>query len=351
MDFLIGLPVALTQSANKEAVVDGFANTGMIDKKSHKWPDCRAILDTSSVKISEDDKTNIKSTFDKLHAVQVEKGQILESDLDTSLFKEDSYNNPRDAVNRHTESESRQRAKTLNAVWQSKHRLEIKERLHEKTMLKKTRTISNAKNMLLDNICCEKRLKAIIDDNERNEEELINLDETKRTTRWRKLKTDDVPVVTIDELKQNETLITDPAFNSCNIGQLKGFCVSRTLSFSEFSKRSSTKNIPTKKGLLVKLSMELKLSKVKLDISQEHTNMIDTTMAVAQSQDITQPIVATQQRASTFLADVDWVNLFNTAFRGKMPLPPNQPVAQSLMKDADALLHHKVINRRPTWEV
>ena len=102
MDFLIGFPVALTQLANKEAVVDGFANTGIIDKKSHKWPDFRAILDTSSVKISEDDKTNIKSTFDKLHAVQVEKCQILESDLDTSLFKEDSYNNPRDAVNRHT---------------------------------------------------------------------------------------------------------------------------------------------------------------------------------------------------------------------------------------------------------
>ena len=64
VDFLIGFPVALTQSANKEAVIDGFANTGMIDKKSHKWPDFSAILDTSSVKICEEDRTNIKSTFD-----------------------------------------------------------------------------------------------------------------------------------------------------------------------------------------------------------------------------------------------------------------------------------------------
>lgn len=338
VDFLIGFPVALTQSANKEAVIDGFANTGMIDKKSHKWPDFSAILDTSSVKICEEDRTNIKSTFDKLHAVQVEKGQILESDLDTSLFKEDSYNNPNDAVNRNTETESRQRAKTLNAAWQNKHRLEIKERLHEKTMLKKTRTISNAKNMLLDNNRCEKRLKAIIDDNERNEDEVTDLDETKRATRWRKLRIEDVPVVTIDELKQNENLIADAAFNSCNVGQLKGFCVARKLSFSEFSKRTSTKNIPTKKGLLVKLSIEVKLSKVKLEIPEVDTNTINVTTAAARSQDITEPIVATRQRASTYLANGSWINLFIKAFRGIMPLPPNQPIAQSLMKDADALL-------------
>jgi len=50
-----------------------------------------------------------------LHAGQLEKGQILESVLDELEFENDTYyDNPSDAANRNTDTESRQRAKTLD---------------------------------------------------------------------------------------------------------------------------------------------------------------------------------------------------------------------------------------------
>ena len=144
----------------------------MIDSKIKKWPDFRGILNTSSVKFSEDQVKQIKVTFDTLHEGQLQKGQILESVFDELGFEEDTYENPSDAVNRNTETESRQRAKTLNCDWQHENRLRIKREIKRKAEMKTIRMRESVRKVLVENKTCLVRLKAIFNDLETNMEEI-----------------------------------------------------------------------------------------------------------------------------------------------------------------------------------
>lgn len=134
-----------------------------------------------------------------------------------------------------------------------------------------------------------------------------------------------------NELKQKSDIITKTMFNTCNIEQLRGFSIARSLTFEKYSQLESTQNIPKKKGSLVDLSMDVWQNEILLEVPSNNDNCQSITQqsnnqTISESIMITKPIVVMQNSASTYLDDKKWVNLFCQAFRGVLPLQPYPPI-------------------------
>lgn len=337
VDFLIGFPVALTQSANKESVCEGFNKAGMIDSLTRKWPDFRGILNTSSVKFTDKQIQHVKSTFATMHTGQLKKGQIVETVFDDLEYDSDTYVNPSDAVNRNTDTESRQRAKTLNCEWQHDNRMRIKQELKRQSQLKLLRYNDKVSKVLHENETCEVRLKAIFNDLEAHKDEISAIDDKQKVKRWKKLSVVNVPIAIAEDFTRHKESMSMPIFESFKLDLLRSFCISRSLTYDQYKLRSSAKKIPNIKGPLTKLSVSLCNVVVKL-IPPSAEAESDSYSPPELQLGITEPIIVITVKASSFLEKSSWLESFRKGVCGIVSIDSELMVSNEQKRDADALL-------------
>ena len=152
IDFISVLPEMATKAATRDNIIDGFVETGLIDKKQLKYPVLEKILATCKKSIPRDIYDKFIDNFPRLFSIMLEKGHISEEVYDDMDFPRDMDVHGREVRRDATISqESQQRCKELTHTFQIDERRERTE-----AILAEQRRRKDLEKHLMIHLCTRK---------------------------------------------------------------------------------------------------------------------------------------------------------------------------------------------------
>ncbi|GFH51265.1 hypothetical protein CTEN210_07741 [Chaetoceros tenuissimus] len=299
----------------------------------------------------------IDVSFEELQHEWQEKGFVSEAKFDDLDFPKDVYEDEDKRVNRDTDAESRQRAKTLNHRWQIENRLKIKMAIQEKVDKKNRQLRLKARQHVDNNEKASQYLSRMITDARTNENTNSLLQQNEGTNslkkKWKALckegSDSNVTLVDFATLDDMPDAILDIMLDTLTMPILQSFGVVREYSFDTVS---NIRNLPNKKNEVIEYAKQLMkkppiLFVPILDIQLEDNGTDDQNNdSDDDTVDLTEgntnenaiPISLSQKKPSEYLQEAIWRRKFSASIKGVRRIEVDEEVEDTLKEDANVLL-------------